>query len=260
LSNWDAFALRVADSTPTAFDLSAPIVSVLAAGNPAASGITDQGGDRRFRNRFALAGRAAPYDGAAAMRMSLAHQNPLRGIRLPRSQSGPLTAPVAGFADVDAANVVITALKPVEEGARGILVRVWELAGERTAFVLDLAAFAPTAAFTTTLVETDIGAVTLSDGRILDTIDANQMRAYRVAFTPGAPLPSPTPTRTVAPGRCAGDCDGNGAATIDELVLGVGIALGSTDLAACGILDLDADETVRVDELVGAVAAALSGC
>ena len=52
LSSWDAMAMRIGNSTPTAFDLPTSEVSVLATGNPSDSGITDQGGDTSFRNRF----------------------------------------------------------------------------------------------------------------------------------------------------------------------------------------------------------------
>ena len=52
---------------------------------------------------------------------------------------------------------------------------------------------------------------------------------------------------------CDGDCDGNGTISIDELVLGVQIALGGTDVARCTALDLDHDGRVTVDELVRAV-------
>lgn len=60
--------------------------------------------------------------------------------------------------------------------------------------------------------------------------------------------------------RCAGDCDGNGAVTIDELIRGVTIALGGSDIASCSALDSSADGAVTIDELIAAVDAALSSC
>jgi hypothetical protein len=63
----------------------------------------------------------------------------------------------------------------------------------------------------------------------------------------------------VAP-QCAGDCDGNGAVTIDELVRGVGIALGGGSVDPCPAMDRGADGAVTIDDLVAAVDAALSGC
>ncbi len=61
-------------------------------------------------------------------------------------------------------------------------------------------------------------------------------------------------------GGCAGDCNGDGRVAIDELVRGVGIALGTTALDTCLGLDADVDETVSIAELVGSVADALGGC
>lgn len=63
----------------------------------------------------------------------------------------------------------------------------------------------------------------------------------------------------VAP-ACAGDCDGNGAVTIDELIAALGIALDGTAPDACSAADLDGDGRLFIDELLRAVAAALNGC
>jgi hypothetical protein len=59
---------------------------------------------------------------------------------------------------------------------------------------------------------------------------------------------------------CVGDCDGNSIVTVDELVKGVNIALGSTDVSECQAFDTDGSQTVTVDELVKGVNNALSGC
>lgn len=73
-----------------------------------------------------------------------------------------------------------------------------------------------------------------------------------------SPSPTPTPTSTVASSSCPGDCNGDGRVAIDELVRGVGAALGTT--AACPALDLDGDGEVSISELVAAVNSALTGC
>jgi hypothetical protein len=59
---------------------------------------------------------------------------------------------------------------------------------------------------------------------------------------------------------CAGDCDGNGQVTVDEILRGVNVALGAATIAACVVADGDGDGQVTIDELIGAVNAALSGC
>jgi hypothetical protein len=48
--------------------------------------------------------------------------------------------------------------------------------------------------------------------------------------------------------------------TVDELILGVNIALGRLPATECPAIDIDGNLAVTVDELVTAVNAALSGC
>ena len=59
---------------------------------------------------------------------------------------------------------------------------------------------------------------------------------------------------------CLGDCDGNGAVTIEELIRAVNIALNGDGVAACPSIDRSGDGTVSIDELVAAVNAALGSC
>lgn len=61
-------------------------------------------------------------------------------------------------------------------------------------------------------------------------------------------------------GTCVGDCNGDGAVTIEELVTGVAIALNQEVVTRCTRLDTDGDGTVKIDELVTAVLNALNGC
>jgi len=73
------------------------------------------------------------------------------------------------------------------------------------------------------------------------------------------PIPTDFPTRT-PPRICTGDCDGDGTVTINELIMGVNIALGSAPLGNCSAYDKNGDGVVAVDELITAVNAALNGC
>jgi len=59
---------------------------------------------------------------------------------------------------------------------------------------------------------------------------------------------------------CAGDCNYDGAARMDELVTGVNIALGNRPITACAGFDPGGDGQVTVDELLGGVRNALDGC
>lgn len=61
-------------------------------------------------------------------------------------------------------------------------------------------------------------------------------------------------------GSCPGDCGGDGAVAVDELVRGVNIALGTASDTSCRAFDRDGDRRVQIHELIAAVAAALQGC
>ena len=77
-------------------------------------------------------------------------------------------------------------------------------------------------------------------------------------------LPDPDPCAGTAcqsrPPPGAGDCNHDLAITIDELVLGVDIALGKKPLATCPAFDTDQSGAVLVDELLLAVRALLRAC
>lgn len=60
--------------------------------------------------------------------------------------------------------------------------------------------------------------------------------------------------------QCAGDCDGSGVVTVDEVLAGVNIALGNAPLGTCPAFDANGDQRVTVDEILAAVANALNGC
>ncbi len=62
----------------------------------------------------------------------------------------------------------------------------------------------------------------------------------------------------VAP--CTGDCNADGFVTINELVLGVDIMLGTTPLTQCDAFDEDDSSDIMISELVAGVNAALGGC
>ena len=59
---------------------------------------------------------------------------------------------------------------------------------------------------------------------------------------------------------CVGDCDNDGQVTVDELIIGVNIALDNQSLSACPSFDSGGEGDVTVDELVFCVNEALGGC
>ena len=71
---------------------------------------------------------------------------------------------------------------------------------------------------------------------------------------------TPTPTATPTPIPCIGDCDVSHSVTVDEVVKGVNIALGTATLDQCRAFDCNGNAQVTVDCLVKAVNAALGGC
>jgi hypothetical protein len=75
-------------------------------------------------------------------------------------------------------------------------------------------------------------------------------------FTPPPTPPvSPTPVPS-----CLGDCNADGSVTMDELVRGVAIAVGSVRLTECPTWDLSRDGMLSISELISAVKNALQGC
>ena len=91
-----------------------------------------------------------------------------------------------------------------------------------------------------------------------DEIDAGTDPAN--SKDPFQPTPTPTPTATPKPRPCVCDCDNNGTVSVEEIIRGVNIALGSASLDLCLSLDRNRDERVDVSELVEAVYDALHGC
>ncbi len=61
-------------------------------------------------------------------------------------------------------------------------------------------------------------------------------------------------------GSCTGDCNGDRAVTIDELISGVQLALTGRSAGACARFDPNADDRVSIDELVEGVERAVNRC
>jgi len=76
----------------------------------------------------------------------------------------------------------------------------------------------------------------------------------------GGPTPTNTSGATPTAGACIGDCNHDGQVAINELVIGVNIALGSFPLSQCPAFDTNHSGSVEINELVGGVNSALNGC
>jgi hypothetical protein len=59
---------------------------------------------------------------------------------------------------------------------------------------------------------------------------------------------------------CPGDCDDNDSVNVNEVVKSINIALGTMDMAECANVDMNSDERVAIEEVIGAVESSLQGC
>lgn len=94
---------------------------------------------------------------------------------------------------------------------------------------------------------------------VLDGLPAGTHRLTLAARDADGETGSDTITVHVG-ATCVGDCSGDGSVTVDELIRGVNIALGSAAVAQCPSFDANGNGSVTVDELVRAVGNALDGC
>jgi hypothetical protein len=74
------------------------------------------------------------------------------------------------------------------------------------------------------------------------------------------PTESGPMTPTVGTLDCFGDCNGDAAVSIAELIGAVSIALGSAPFDSCANADADRDGTLRINDLIASVTSALQGC
>jgi len=71
---------------------------------------------------------------------------------------------------------------------------------------------------------------------------------------------TPAEVRATGAAFCVGDCNGDGMVTVDELIRGINIALGTLSVDDCPVFDSSGEGMVTVDEIVTAVANGLNGC
>lgn len=109
-----------------------------------------------------------------------------------------------------------------------------------------------------------VGATTTTGFRDAGAWNGTEV-AYRVTTVDRAESESaPAAEVVVAPEEttvpCVGDCDRSGDVTIDELLLGVNIALDLREVRECATFDRNQDGAVTIDEILVAVGNALAGC
>ncbi len=98
------------------------------------------------------------------------------------------------------------------------------------------------------VVPADFGAVASPEANIIERIQA-------LCCAPELGC-----TTTAADTVCVGDCGGNGSVSVEELIVGVSVALGTASMSQCAALDTNGDRQVTVEELLLASGQALFGC
>jgi hypothetical protein len=81
---------------------------------------------------------------------------------------------------------------------------------------------------------------------------------FQIAIS-GSQLSTPTPTPIPTPRPCIGDCDEDGSVTVDEIIITVNSALGTTQPSACP-RGVPSGAEVNVALIIQAVNNALTGC
>jgi hypothetical protein len=117
----------------------------------------------------------------------------------------------------------------------------------------------PSSAATSSITPTATGELATATASRTPSATAIATATAVATATDSAP-PSVTPTDTPSAISCVGDCDGDGEVAINELILGVSIALGNQPLDACPAFDPSGNGRVEINELINAVGNALNGC
>jgi alpha-mannosidase len=183
LSNADCAFVRLGQSTIDRLDTSTPLLSVLVGGQVDGPklGIPSQGGDSRFRQRFALTTRDR-FDGLEAMRFALEHQNPLAtGVVV---GGRPHSETEFSLLTVSSDEALVWAVKPAEDASDGsAIVRLWNQAREPVRATVRFAG-TPVAARRLTHIETDLGEAPLEASSLPVDLAAQQLRTFKIQFAP----------------------------------------------------------------------------
>jgi alpha-mannosidase len=180
ISNADCYFMKLGSSTTSVLDAQTPQISVLAGGRVVNgnNGLPGQGGDSHFMQRFAMKTHDG-FNAARAMKFALEHQNPL----LCGVVRGGSAYPEVSFSllSISNPNTLLWALKPAEDGrSRGVIARVWNMAGSRQDFSLTVSTGALRSAQRVTHIETVIEPANFSGGMLMESCEPRQLRSFRL--------------------------------------------------------------------------------
>jgi alpha-mannosidase len=184
LSNADCAFMQLGHSTPERLDTTTPLLSVLGGGQVDGPklGIPNQGGDSHFTQRFALQTRG-PLDGPAAMRFALEHQNRLAAGIVIGGRPYPETE--YSFLTLSDSQPFVWALKPPEDGSRGVVLRLWNQTHKPLQTAVRFSSV-PADARTLTHIESDVGEAPLEGAALPVYLEAQQLRTFLIRFSAGA--------------------------------------------------------------------------
>jgi alpha-mannosidase len=189
LSNEDCYFMQTGNSTITSLDENTAKIKVLVGGRVDGLGMTNQGNDAVFTQRFAITAYNT-YSAVNSMKSALEHQDGFISAQITNT-SGILPEDNFSFMNISDPNTLLWALKPAEEGmdVNGAIVRVWNLANTPATPAFNFNDNI-TDAKNITHIETDISAASFSDKALNASIGKNQIKSYRVKLIPSSgPLP-----------------------------------------------------------------------
>ncbi|HEX4951522.1 MAG TPA: Ig-like domain-containing protein [Blastocatellia bacterium] len=201
LSNADCYFMRVGNSDVLLLDSNTPQLSPLVGGQVDGPrlGISDQGGDSKFLQRFALRTHSE-YDAVAAMRFALEHQNPFVTSFVTNGNGYPETS--YSLVNISDPNVVLWSIKPAEEGiGQGIIARVYNVTQQAATATLQLANPINNAV-RTSHIETNLEGAPVVEGNLSLTLTPQQYQTFRL-FTSETISDVPPNVSLIGPGNGA---------------------------------------------------------
>jgi alpha-mannosidase len=187
LSSPDLSFMRLGRSEVKTLDTDTAQISVLAGGqvDGPSLGISNQGGDGLFLQRFALQAHDA-FDAAAAMRFALEHQNPLAAGEVTGGTAlHPATSSLLAIDDPD---LLLWSVKPAEDTAEGgLALRFWNLSGGPATAAVEFVGYAVLGAERTSLVETPIEPAVFETRLFRVNAAPREWLAFRIELDGAAP-------------------------------------------------------------------------
>jgi hypothetical protein len=142
----------------------------------------DQAGATHFTFRYSLRGHGGGFDPVAAVRFGWEDNNELLAVPLSPAQQGDLPPDAHSFVQVEPDHAVLATLKVAEE--EGLIVRLWECAGEETVASVKVSGLGSLrAARRTDLLERDGDALPVSDGTTTISVRGRGLAAARLLLS-----------------------------------------------------------------------------